>query len=66
MAGRALALALASKGVHVTIVDLKSKEGEETVHLVEVEHARISYQPTLPSAVFIQCDVTKTGRHTRL
>jgi NAD(P)-dependent dehydrogenase (short-subunit alcohol dehydrogenase family) len=59
--GRALALALASRGVQVTIIGLQTAKGEESVRLVEEEHARVSYKPTdSPSAIFIRCDVTKT------
>ncbi|KAG0555309.1 hypothetical protein KC19_12G159500 [Ceratodon purpureus] len=57
--GRALALALASRGVQVTVLDLKTAMGKETVRLVEEQHATISYKPTSPSAIFIHCDVTK-------
>jgi len=59
--GRALALALASRGVQVTIIDLQAAQGEESVRLVKEEHARVSYKPTdSPSAIFIRCDVTKS------
>ena len=53
-------MALASKGVQVTIVDLKVEQGEESVRLVEQEHAKISYKPNCPSALFIRCDITNT------
>ena len=56
-----MAVALASKGVQVTIVGLKAEQGEESVRLVEEEHAKISYKPDSPSALFIRCDVSKTG-----
>ena len=56
-----MAVALASKGVQVTIADVDVEHGEETVHLVEEEHAKISYKPNSPSALFIRCDVSKTG-----
>ena len=62
-AGRALAVALAGRGMRFTILDLQTAQGEETVHLVEEEHARISYKPSnSPSAIFIKCDVTKSGK----
>lgn len=61
-AGRALAVALASRGVRITVLDLKTTAGEETVRMVEEAHAKISYKPNSPSAVFIECDVTVTGR----
>lgn len=62
-AGRALAVALASRGVQITVLDMMTTKGEETVRLVEEAHAKISYRPNSPSAIFIDCDVTKTGRN---
>ena len=53
-------MALASKGVQVTIVGLKAEQGEESVRLVEEEHAKISYKPDSPSALFIRCNITNT------
>lgn len=58
--GRALAVGLAGRGVRITLVDLRATQSEETIRLVEEEHAKISYKPNSPSAIFIQCDVTKT------
>ncbi|KAG0601071.1 hypothetical protein M758_11G081700 [Ceratodon purpureus] len=58
--GRALAVALASRGVQITVLDMMTTKGEETVRLVEEAHAKISYRPNSPSAIFIDCDVTKT------
>jgi NAD(P)-dependent dehydrogenase (short-subunit alcohol dehydrogenase family) len=60
-AGRALAVALAGRGVRVTVLDLQTAQGEETVRLVEEEHAKISYKPShSPSAIFIRCDVANS------
>jgi len=59
--GRALALALAKRGVQVSVLDLDSQQGEETVRVVTEEHARMGYKPTSPSAIFIKCDVSITG-----
>jgi len=59
--GRALALALAKRGVQVSVLDLASQLGEETVRVVAEEHARVGYKPTSPSAIFIKCDVSNTG-----
>uniref|UniRef100_A0A7I4A2S0 Uncharacterized protein n=2 Tax=Physcomitrium patens TaxID=3218 RepID=A0A7I4A2S0_PHYPA len=56
----ALAVALASRGVQVTILDLKVAQGEETVRLVEEQHEKIFYKPRSPSAIFIRCNVTKS------
>jgi NAD(P)-dependent dehydrogenase (short-subunit alcohol dehydrogenase family) len=59
--GRALAVALAKQGVQVSVLNLAPAQGEETMRAVTDEHARISYKPTTPSVIFIQCDVSKTG-----
>ena len=56
-----MAVALASKGVHVSILDVNVEQGEEAARLVEEEHAKISYKPNSPSSLFIRCDVSKTG-----
>ena len=44
--GRALAVALASRGVQITVLDLEATKGKETVRLVEEAHAKISYKPS--------------------
>ena len=56
-----MAVALAKRGVQVSVLDLAAPQGEETVRAVTEEHARISYKPTSPSAIFIRCDVTNSG-----
>jgi hypothetical protein len=56
-------VALAGRGVRVTVLDLQTAQGEETVRLVEEEHAKISYKPShSPSAIFIRCDVANSGK----
>jgi hypothetical protein len=30
--------------------------------LVKEEHGKISYKPSSPSAIFIRCDVSKSGK----
>jgi NAD(P)-dependent dehydrogenase (short-subunit alcohol dehydrogenase family) len=62
--GRALAVALAKRGVRISVLDLSPELAEETVRLVKEEHEKISYKPSTPSAIFIKCDVTKTGNFT--
>ena len=62
-AGRALAVALAGRGVRLSILDLDIVQGEKTVRLVEEEHAKISYKPSnSPSAIAIRCDVANSGK----
>ncbi|KAG0568406.1 hypothetical protein KC19_6G017400 [Ceratodon purpureus] len=59
--GRALAVALAGRGVRLSILDLDIVQGEKTVRLVEEEHAKISYKPSnSPSAIAIRCDVANS------
>ena len=59
--GKALSVALAEKGVFVTIVDFSEEKGMEVAALVEKENAK--FHPVLksPSAMFIRCDVTNTS-----
>ncbi|KAG7599975.1 NAD(P)-binding domain superfamily [Arabidopsis suecica] len=59
--GRALCLALAEKGVFVTVVDFSEEKGQETTSLVQKANAK--YHPGLssPSAIFVKCDVTNRG-----
>ncbi|KAH9695567.1 PKS ER domain-containing protein [Citrus sinensis] len=58
--GRALSLALAGKGVFVTVVDLSEEKGKEVAALVEKENAKFHSNLGFPSAMFIRCDVTNT------
>ncbi|EFH70466.1 ARP protein [Arabidopsis lyrata subsp. lyrata] len=59
--GRALCLALADKGVFVTVVDFSEEKGQEITSLVRKANAK--YHPGLssPSAIFVKCDVTNRG-----
>jgi hypothetical protein len=57
-------VALAKRGVRISVLDLSPELAEETVRLVKEEHEKISYKPSTPSAIFIKCDVTKTGNFT--
>ncbi|KAL5982434.1 hypothetical protein ACLOJK_016505 [Asimina triloba] len=59
MIGRALCLALAKKGVFVTIADLSEERGKEVVSLVGKENAKFHSGIKFPSSQFILCDVTK-------
>ncbi|KAH9695561.1 PKS ER domain-containing protein [Citrus sinensis] len=58
--GRALSLALAGKGVFVTVVDLSEEKGKEVAALVEKENAKFYSNLGFPSATFIRCDVANT------
>ncbi|KAH9656101.1 PKS ER domain-containing protein [Citrus sinensis] len=58
--GRALSLALAGKGVFVTVVDFSEEKGKEVAALVEKENAKFHSNLGFPSAMFIRCDVANT------
>lgn len=60
--GKALTLALAQKGVFVTIIDYSEDRGNEVASLAEKENAKFHSKLDFPSAVFIKCDVTKGGK----
>ncbi|VVB00619.1 unnamed protein product [Arabis nemorensis] len=59
--GRALCLALAEKGVFVTVVDFSEEKGKETTSLVQNANAKFHTEIIFPSAIFVKCDVTKRG-----
>ncbi|CAG7868143.1 unnamed protein product [Brassica rapa] len=56
--GRALCLALAEKGVFVSVVDFSEEKGKETTSLVQKANAPFHPSLNSPSAIFIKCDVT--------
>lgn len=60
-AGRALSLALAQKGVFVTIVDFSEEKGKEVAALAEKECAKFHSGLEFPLVMFIRCDVTNAG-----
>jgi len=60
-AGKALCLALAKKGVFVTIVDFSEEKGKEVAGLAEKECAEFHSGLEFPVAMFIRCDVSNTG-----
>ncbi|KAL8097101.1 hypothetical protein AgCh_030270 [Apium graveolens] len=57
--GKALTLALAQKGVFVTIIDYSEDRGKEVANLAEKENAKFHSKLDFPSAISIKCDVTK-------
>ncbi|OAY71307.1 Zinc-binding alcohol dehydrogenase domain-containing protein 2 [Ananas comosus] len=59
--GRALSLALARKGLFVTIVDYSEENGKEVACLVEKENMNFHANLNFPSALFVKCDVTNSG-----
>ncbi|XP_006346421.1 uncharacterized protein [Solanum tuberosum] len=59
--GKALCLALAKKGVFVTIVDFSEEKGKEVAGLAEKECAEFHSGLEFPVVMFIRCDVSNTG-----
>ncbi|WOH04726.1 hypothetical protein DCAR_0624138 [Daucus carota subsp. sativus] len=57
--GKALSLALAQKGVFVTIIDYSEERGKEVASLAEKEIAKFHSKLEIPFAIFIKCDVSK-------
>ncbi|GMI83653.1 hypothetical protein like AT1G49670 [Hibiscus trionum] len=55
--GKALCLALAGKGIFVTIVDFSEEKGKEVASLVERENSKFHRNLGFPSAIFVKCDV---------
>uniref|UniRef100_A0A5B7BUR3 Putative zinc-binding alcohol dehydrogenase domain-containing protein 2 n=1 Tax=Davidia involucrata TaxID=16924 RepID=A0A5B7BUR3_DAVIN len=62
--GKALSMALAEKGIFVTIVDFSEENGREVAGLVEKESAKFHSMLGFPYAMFIRCDVTNTRELT--
>ncbi|KAL9327452.1 hypothetical protein ACSQ67_008097 [Phaseolus vulgaris] len=55
--GKGLALALAEKGVFITIVDISEANGREVASLVEKINTKFHSKLEFPSAMFVKCDV---------
>lgn len=64
--GKALSLALAKKGIFVTIMDSSEVKGKETVMLIEGENKKFHQGLKFPSAMFIRCDVSNHGKSLSL
>ncbi|RZC03950.1 15-hydroxyprostaglandin dehydrogenase [NAD(+)] isoform A [Glycine soja] len=56
--GKGLALALAEKGVFITIVDFSEERGRQVASLVEKINTKFHSKLGFPSAIFVKCDVT--------
>ncbi|KAI3753153.1 hypothetical protein L2E82_25199 [Cichorium intybus] len=59
--GRALCIALAQKGIFVTVVDLSGDRGEEVASLLQKENLKFHSGLNFPSAIFVRCDVSNKG-----
>ncbi|XP_031394131.1 probable quinone oxidoreductase [Punica granatum] len=58
--GKALALALAKKGIFVTVVDFSEERGREVEYLIKEENSKFHPNLGFPSAVFVRCDVSNS------
>lgn len=58
--GKALSLALAKKGIFVSVVDFSEEKGKEAASVIEKESAKFHPKLEFPSALFIRCDVTNS------
>ncbi|KAG8368351.1 hypothetical protein BUALT_Bualt15G0036500 [Buddleja alternifolia] len=56
--GRALVLALAQKGIFITVVDFSEEKGKEVASLAAKEVSKFHTELQFPPVIFIQCDVT--------
>ncbi|CAD5177250.1 unnamed protein product [Musa acuminata subsp. malaccensis] len=59
--GKALSMALAQKGIFVTVIDFSEEKGKEVVLLIERENTKFHPELKFPSAIFVKCDVTDTN-----
>lgn len=59
--GRALSIALAQKGIFVTVVDFSEDRGKEVALLVQEENIKFHSGLKFPSAIFVKCDVSNKG-----
>ncbi|XP_022149218.1 prostaglandin reductase-3 [Momordica charantia] len=59
--GRAICLALAEKGVFVTVVDFSEERGQEVASIIQQKNDKVHSKLEIPPAIFIRCDVTSTS-----
>ncbi|KAI3788408.1 hypothetical protein L2E82_01173 [Cichorium intybus] len=59
--GRALCIALAQKGIFVTVVDNSAERGEEVASISQEENLKFHSGLKFTSAIFVRCDVSKKG-----
>ena len=60
--GKALSLALAKKGIFVTVVDFSEENGRQVASLAEKESAKFHSNLEFPSAIFVKCDVSNMSK----
>lgn len=59
--GKALCLALAERGIFITVVDYSEEKGKQVAALAEKQIAKFHNNLKFPCATFIRCDVTNSG-----
>ncbi|KAK9056670.1 hypothetical protein SSX86_024032 [Deinandra increscens subsp. villosa] len=59
--GRALSIALAQKGIFVTVVDFSEDKGKEVALLAQKENLKFHSGLKFPSAIFVKCDVREVA-----
>lgn len=64
--GRALVLALAQKGVFITIIDFAEDRGKQVASLAEEEVRKIQTGLRFPPVLFFKCDVADSSKRTTL
>lgn len=62
--GRAISLALAQKGLFVTVLDFSEESGKDTVLLIEKENAKFHQNLRIPASMYIKCDVTNASKYS--
>ncbi|KAK6136876.1 hypothetical protein DH2020_029388 [Rehmannia glutinosa] len=62
--GRALVLALAQKGIFITVVDFSQENGKQVATLAEKEVSKFHGELEFPPVLFIKCDVAVSSELT--
>lgn len=60
--GKGLVLALAEKGVFITIVDFSEERGRQLASVVEKINTKFHPKLQRPSVIFVKCDVTNSSK----
>ncbi|XP_071726187.1 uncharacterized protein [Rutidosis leptorrhynchoides] len=59
--GKALCIALAQKGIYVTVVDFSEERGKEVAALLQKQNIKSQSGLKVPSAIFVKCDASNKG-----
>lgn len=60
--GRALVLALAQKGIFITIIDFSQDKGIQAASLAEEEVRKFHADLKFPAVLFFRCDVSDSSK----